>query len=667
MLESPLLRHVTAVALTLLGILPATQPVAATPPPLRLYGQLPNISGIRLSPSGDKWAAIMADDKVTQVQVRSSTDGSIMALSTMGEAKPRDLIWVDEDHLVVRVSSTEDLTIFYNGKGEWSQLLGLDLTKPKEWLPLMRGIPNVVPVTLSRPVAAVRDGKPVLVTQSLYLNEDHSSRALVDVDVSARGGLPGTVTASNMISRKGGFVVAKGNADTIDWMIGGDGRPLARVDYNQRSGVWDLWVRQGDQLKKVYSETALQDAPELVSFGHDAGTLLLSSHKSGAWEDYELHIADGNVVGPVAGYGGDRVILDPVSHIVIGTKDTNLADVTHDFVAPADKALWRQLQKAFPGHQVELVDWNADRSRIVVEVFGPQHGNAQFLVDRQRKTAGMLAPTYAGLGPEQLSPVTTLTYKASDGMDIPAYLTLPRDRPAKALPLIVMPHGGPAARDYPGFDWWAQALASRGYAVLQPQFRGSLGFGEAHLTAGYGQWGRKMQTDLSDGVKHLAANGIIDPKRVCIAGASYGGYAAMAGVTLDQGVYRCASAVAGVSDLRRMLVSEKRDTGSGNNGVLRFWQRFMGAEYVGDTAIDAWSPARLAAKVTVPLQLIHGKDDTVVPIEQSRLMQDAMKDAGKSVDWVELAGEDHWLSRPATRIAMLEAQIAFLEKHNPPN
>lgn len=661
------MRHVTAVALTLLGILPATQPVAATPPPLRLYGQLPNISGIRLSPSGDKWAAIMADDKVTQVQVRSSTDGSIMALSTMGEAKPRDLIWVDEDHLVVRVSSTEDLTIFYNGKGEWSQLLGLDLTKPKEWLPLMRGIPNVVPVTLSRPVAAVRDGKPVLVTQSLYLNEDHSSRALVDVDVSARGGLPGTVTASNMISRKGGFVVAKGNADTIDWMIGGDGRPLARVDYNQRSGVWDLWVRQGDQLKKVYSETALQDAPELVSFGHDAGTLLLSSHKSGAWEDYELHIADGNVVGPVAGYGGDRVILDPVSHIVIGTKDTNLADVTHDFVAPADKALWRQLQKAFPGHQVELVDWNADRSRIVVEVFGPQHGNAQFLVDRQRKTAGMLAPTYAGLGPEQLSPVTTLTYKASDGMDIPAYLTLPRDRPAKALPLIVMPHGGPAARDYPGFDWWAQALASRGYAVLQPQFRGSLGFGEAHLTAGYGQWGRKMQTDLSDGVKHLAANGIIDPKRVCIAGASYGGYAAMAGVTLDQGVYRCASAVAGVSDLRRMLVSEKRDTGSGNNGVLRFWQRFMGAEYVGDTAIDAWSPARLAAKVTVPLQLIHGKDDTVVPIEQSRLMQDAMKDAGKSVDWVELAGEDHWLSRPATRIAMLEAQIAFLEKHNPPN
>ena len=204
--------------------------------------------------------------------------------------------------------------------------------------------------------------------------------------------------------------------------------------------------------------------------------------------------------------------------------------------------------------------------------------------------------------------------------------------------------------------------------MLQPQFRGSTGFGAAHRDAGFGEWGRKMQTDVSDGVRHLAAQGIIDPKRVCIAGASYGGYAAMAGVTVEQGVYRCASAVAGVSDLRRMLQREVSDAGGTRaTATVRWWQRFMGAKSPNDTAVDAVSPARLAAKLSVPLQLIHGKDDLVVPFEQSRFMESAAKDAGKPVEFVTLAAEDHWLSRPATRIAMLEAQIAFLEKHNPPD
>ena len=231
----------------------------------------------------------------------------------------------------------------------------------------------------------------------------------------------------------------------------------------------------------------------------------------------------------------------------------------------------------------------------------------------------------------------------------------------------MLAHGGPASRDYPGFDWWAQALASRGYAVLQPQFRGSTGFGEAHRAAGFGEWGRKMQTDLSDGVRDLVAKGTVDASRVCIAGASYGGYAAMAGVTLDPGVYRCASAVAGVSDLRRMLLSEIDDTGGERNSTLRYWRRFMGAEKGNDAGLDVWSPARLASRVSVPLQLIHGKDDTVVRIEQSRMMRDALQKAGKAVDYLELPGEDHWLSRQATRIALLEAQVAFLEKHNPPD
>jgi dipeptidyl aminopeptidase/acylaminoacyl peptidase len=216
-----------------------------------------------------------------------------------------------------------------------------------------------------------------------------------------------------------------------------------------------------------------------------------------------------------------------------------------------------------------------------------------------------------------------------------------------------------------GFDWWAQALASRGYAVLQANFRGSTGYGRDFLEAGYGEWGRKMQTDLSDGVRWLAAEGIIDPERVCIVGASYGGYAAMAGLALDGEVYRCGVSVGGVSDLRRMVNWEARLERQRDTQTIRYWNRFMGAARLNDRAVDDLSPAFLAASVDSPLLLIHGKDDTVVPIEQSRIMAEALRRAGKPVELVELPGEDHWLSRSETRRQMLIETVRFLEANNP--
>jgi dipeptidyl aminopeptidase/acylaminoacyl peptidase len=230
-----------------------------------------------------------------------------------------------------------------------------------------------------------------------------------------------------------------------------------------------------------------------------------------------------------------------------------------------------------------------------------------------------------------------------------------------------MPHGGPASRDSAGFDWWAQAMASRGYAVFQPQFRGSEGLGRELLEAGYGEFGRKMQTDLSDGVRHLAAAGVIDPAKVCIVGASYGGYAALAGMTLDSGVYRCAVSVSGDSDLPVMLATERREGGRARfNSDLRYWQRFMGVESDSDPLLAELSPSRLASRIDGPVLLIHGREDTVVPFEQSEIMERAMRQAGKDVELVALAGEDHHMTFPGTRRQMLTATIEFLEEHNPP-
>ena len=251
-------------------------------------------------------------------------------------------------------------------------------------------------------------------------------------------------------------------------------------------------------------------------------------------------------------------------------------------------------------------------------------------------------------------------------LQIPAYLTLPKGRELKNLPLIVLPHGGPAARDTADFDWWGQALADQGYAVLQPNYRGS-DLSQRFLEAGFGEWGRKMQTDLSDGVRYLAKEGIADPGRVCIVGGSYGGYAALAGVTLDPGVYRCAVSVAGLADLKRMLEWINVKNWSNQSLEQRYWDRYMGVSGPSDPALARISPIDHVEASNAPVLLIHGRDDTVVPFEQSEVMFKALRHAQKPVELVVLNHEDHWLSRSETRLQMLKSTVAFLHAHNPPD
>jgi dipeptidyl aminopeptidase/acylaminoacyl peptidase len=298
-----------------------------------------------------------------------------------------------------------------------------------------------------------------------------------------------------------------------------------------------------------------------------------------------------------------------------------------------------------------------------VLIEGPKLGYRYELIDLDKSSAIPIGKVYAGL--DNTLEVRRINYKAADGFEIPAYLTLPRGRAPKSLPLVVMPHGGPAAYDTAEFDWWSQALADQGYAVLRPNYRGS-NLNVQFQEAGYGQWGRKMQTDLSDGVRYLVKEGIADPGRVCIVGGSYGGYAALAGATLDPEVYRCAVSVAGISDLGKM----QRWEGRGNvdvRDVERYWDRYWGVSGSFDPALDTISPIRHLDAVKMPVLLIHGRDDTVVPFEQSQIMFDGLKSQKKDVELVTLKKEDHWLSRGETRLQMLEATVAFLKAHNPPD
>jgi dipeptidyl aminopeptidase/acylaminoacyl peptidase len=225
----------------------------------------------------------------------------------------------------------------------------------------------------------------------------------------------------------------------------------------------------------------------------------------------------------------------------------------------------------------------------------------------------------------------------------------------------MLPHGGPEFQDDASFDYVAQFLASRGYAVLQPQFRGSTGFGVAHRKAGYRQWGKLMQDDVTDGVRAMIDQGIADPKRVCIAGMSYGGYSALAGAAFTPELYACAISVNGLSDLPNMLGYQRRVGGDESDRVA-YWKEHIGP--ANDPDVIARSPARAARNVRAPVLLIHGIDDSIVPVAQSQGMMRALGSVPPH-ELIELSGEDHWLSRSATRIRVLTEMERFLAKHLP--
>jgi dipeptidyl aminopeptidase/acylaminoacyl peptidase len=328
---------------------------------------------------------------------------------------------------------------------------------------------------------------------------------------------------------------------------------------------------------------------------------------------------------------------------------------------PELKRVQTRIDRALPGSINRVASMSQDRNRLLVWTGSATDPGAYFVYDRAANHMGALAQPYESMVGKRLSVMEPVRYTARDGLEIRAYLTLPTGRVDKNLPLVVMPHGGPYARDEWGYDSWVQYLASRGYAVLQPNFRGSTGFGRKFVESGTGQWGRGMQDDVDDGVKWLAARGTVDAKRVCIMGASYGGYAAEWAAIRNPELYRCAISFAGVSDVSAQLkYSRKSFTAS---RYFRNWrERVQGDK---NFELDQISPLRQAARMTVPILIAHGTEDDTVPIKQSRRLHEALVKAGRAHEYVEYEGEAHGFEDPTHATDFLNRVGAFLDKHNP--
>ena len=264
--------------------------------------------------------------------------------------------------------------------------------------------------------------------------------------------------------------------------------------------------------------------------------------------------------------------------------------------------------------------------------------------------------------PEAVHKVEAFSFKARDGLEIPTLLTIPNGKKIENMPAIVMPHGGPASYDSKGFDYMTQYFASEGYLVIQPQFRGSTGFGREFRQAGYGEWGRKMQNDVTDAVMWLAKKGKIDSKRVCIVGASYGGYSALAGAVFTPDLYQCVVSINGVSNLDSMVSSEQTNYGD-NHWVVSYWQEIISKGEFNEDHLNAISPINHVEKIKAPVLLIHGEYDEVVPINQSEDIADELEDADKKVVFITLRKGDHYLSKAENRMKALQAIGSFVKQY----
>lgn len=340
------------------------------------------------------------------------------------------------------------------------------------------------------------------------------------------------------------------------------------------------------------------------------------------------------------------------------------------FTDERDRIVWfdevykkrqRALEKALPGQEVWLQSRSRDGNRTVIFSTSPTDPGSYYLYDAAAKRLDRLAGLNDKLDPAQLAVTKYVRYPARDGLSIPAYLTLPVGRPAKALPLIILPHGGPfGVRDTLDYSTEVQFLANRGYAVLQPNYRGSSSYGEAYYKRGEGQIGRAMQDDLDDGMDWLVEQGIADPARVCVVGSSYGGYAALWGVLRNPERYRCAASFAGVTDWKTQL---RYDRKSLESRYHREWQDKVRGEKEFD--LDTVSPVRMVASLQRPILLTHGDEDSNVPFSQYKSMVAALKKAEKQVDLHVYQGEGHGFDNPDNEKDWLIRLEAFLAKHNP--
>lgn len=634
---------------------------AATPIPVGMFFNNAAFSHPQLSPDGSHVAMLAVGANQRQrLGVVDLRDFSVKVVAEFRETDVHDFKWISDERLLF---NTQDSHLAQGDQRYGPGLFAVNrdgsnfrqLARSQALTYSVNGeANNLLPPSIRMLEYGAQDSSTVYVADLQFRAMDQPA----DVELLQLNTLNGKSTGFTSPTPMRGWLLDYNGQPRLAFSANGD---LMHVHLrDQASGAWR-------EIASFNSFTGASKQFKPLAFGPD-GVLYVTAQ-------------DGNDVSslyrfdPATGKLGDKPLLslqgyDFRGRLIFGSG--KLLGVR--FVADGEDTVWfddnmkaiqQTIDKKLP-HTVNLIMPATRPSApwMLVTAYSDRQPQVYMVYNAKTGSLQRIAESHAGIKPSQMGRQEVVRYKARDGLEIPALLTLPAGQD-KNLPLVMLVHGGPWMRGSQwGWEAQAQFLASRGYAVLAPDFRGSTGYGGRHFQAGWRQWGMAMQDDIADGAKWAIAQGYADPARVCIAGASYGGYSTLMGLVKDPGLYRCGIAWAGVTDISLLYSGHWRYASDFSAEYKLYGMPHMVGDPVKDAErLNANSPLQQAARITRPLLLAHGGADVRVPLVHGLKMRDALKPVNKNLEWVEYEKEGHGWFLPDTRIDFWTRVEAFLDHH----
>jgi dipeptidyl aminopeptidase/acylaminoacyl peptidase len=634
----------------------------ATPIPLEDFFRNPRFTQVVLSPSGRYLAAIVPINERRNIAVIDLDDTTkVDVITAFKESDVRSVVWVNDERLVYTLIDLQRPVAEQLGAGLFA--VNRDAREYRELSPVeMRSkTGDRARSTVYRGMRPYGLFRPAQGSDIIVLSNERNEKYPDLFRIDTKTGQKTLLTES----RPG---------DVREWVL--DRKYVARAALT----VADKFSTDKDKLKETlwYRESAADPWRQVVEYhpfteperqidpvAFDYEGRLIVSARNG--EDREaLYYYD-----PAGNKLGERLVAhkdyDVEGDLIFDYNTKKLVGVrlegerTQQVWFDKDWATWsRTLDQALPGH-VNLISRNTDGRRLLVYSFSDKDPGKYYLFDVEKRQLIEFLAVKPWIKPEQMAEQRFIRYAARDGLSIPAYLTLPPGKPAKDLPLVVLVHGGPYLRGETwGHDRESQFLASRGYAVLQADFRGSKGYGWKHYSSGLKQWGLTMQDDLNDGVEALVKQGIVNKDRVCIAGASYGGYAVMMGLVRDPQVWKCGINWVGVTDLSLLTNATWSDTNQYWDAAGEWYKFAVGDASAERERFEKTSPLRNAGRITRPVLMAYGAEDQRVPIEHGERMKAALERNNIQVEYVLYSKEGHGFLLESNNIDFWKRVEAFL-------
>jgi dipeptidyl aminopeptidase/acylaminoacyl peptidase len=613
-------------------------------PNIEDYGKLPNISLMVVSPDAQRIAYRDVSTDKDLLIIRELKTKKLISAIDISNVNPNFAYFISNEKLILVATQNRYLN-GYRGRHEVSAAFAFNLTTNKLHQLLIpgRGIYGGQ-TQLGRVIAISPDKKYAY----MPAYKDLGSFNLYKV---------------NLTKNKKPRIYQRGKKDTIDFFMDDQANVLARERYNNDTNIHQIESLIDGDWVKIFKEETSYRTKSFAGITPDFKSLVMlnKDKKHGRVAYFTMSLADGKISDATFSHKDKDVerLLTDINRVVHGVRYSGFTP-TYEFFDNKLNARIRGINHAMPNNAFIVADYTPDWSSIILYMDG-QNSSGDYVL-YQNSTLSRLASIRAAITPETVNPITQYSFKARDGLIIPTLMTKPVNSKLEKLPAIILPHGGPESYDTISFDWMSQYFANQGYLVIQPQFRGSTGFGPEHTLAGRGQWGKAMQDDLTDAVKDLINKGFIDKDKICIVGSSYGGYAALAGAAFTPDLYQCAVSINGVADVEAMLKKEKINYGS-DHWVVSYWQDLISNGDINKDHLKQISPINHIKNINIPILLIHGELDQIVPISQSEEMFDELEDADKKANFIELEKGDHYLSKGKNRMQALRKIDEFIKKH----